>query len=166
MARNQAIYSKCEAVEEQLAHCYFILQGRFIANPPLARFWADAAIDEMQHSSILRFCRERGLIADVDVDLKTIDHIEELLETVKNIVNDPEVSVDEAFYASLLMESSELDDAYEKLTGALARDHRLLFDAIQANQRAHHGSLADAAEEFSADRGLAEAFRKLGKHLS
>jgi hypothetical protein len=64
------------------------------------------------------------------------------------------------------MESSELDDAYEKLTGALARDHRLLFDAIQANQRAHHGSLADAAEEFSADRGLAEAFRKLGKHLS
>jgi hypothetical protein len=165
MARNQTIYSKFEAIEEQLAHCYFILQRRFIVNPPLAKFWAETAMDEMQHSSILRFCRERGLIADVDVDAKTIEHIEELMETVKNIVSDPEVSIDEAFYASLLMESSELDNAYEKLTGSLARDHRLLFDAIQASQRAHHGTLADAAEEFSANRGLAEAFRRLGNVL-
>ena len=165
MARNQAIYSKFEALEEQLAHCYFALQERFIANPPLAKFWAEAAMDEMQHSSILRFCRERGLIADVDVDPKAIEHIDELLETVQNIVKDREVSIDEAFYASLLMESSEMDEAYTKLTGSLARDHRLLFDEIQANQHAHHGTFADAAEEFSHDRGLAEAFRNLGNVL-
>src|SRR6185436_14404231 len=130
------------------------------------KFWAGAAMDEMQHSSILRFCREHGLLAEVDVEPKTIEHIDDLLETVENIVNDPEVSVHEAFYASLLMESSELDDAYAKLTGSLARDNRLLFAAIHANQRAHHGSLADAAEEFSRDRGLAEAFRRLRKRVA
>jgi len=166
MARNQTIYSKFEAIEEQLAHCYFVLPGRFIADPPLSRFWAEAAMDEMQHSSILRICRERGLVADVDVSQETIAHIEELLETVKNIVNDPEVTVDEAFYASLLMESSELDATYERLTGSLARDHRLLFEAIQANQRAIHGSVADAAEEFRRDRSLAEAFIKHGKRAA
>ena len=35
----------------------------------------------------------------------------------------------------------------------------------QANQRAHQATLADAAEEFSHDRGLAEGFRRLGSAL-
>jgi hypothetical protein len=166
MTRNQNIYAKFEAAEEQFAHCYFVLQDRFIANPALAKFWAEAALDELQHSSILRFCRERGFIADVDLEPKTLNHIEELLETVKNIVGDPDVSVEEAFYASLLMEASELDDAYEKLTASLAKDHRLLFEAIHASLRAHHGTFADAAKEFCGDRGIAEAFRRLEKRVS
>ena len=51
---------------EQLGHCYFLLHERFITSPPLARFWAEAAMDELQHQSILRFCRDRGLMADVE----------------------------------------------------------------------------------------------------
>ena len=63
MTKTETIYAKFEGFEEELAHCYFLLQGRFIANPPLARFWIDAAMDELQHCSILRFCRERGLMS-------------------------------------------------------------------------------------------------------
>src|SRR5215470_17310077 len=166
MTKRQLLYAKFEAVEERLAHCYFLLHERFISNPPLAKFWVETAIDELQHQSILRFCRERGLMAEVDIDMKMTDRIEDLLETVKGIATDPDVSVDEAFYAALLMESSELEDIYEKLTAGLAKDHRLLFDGIQANLRSHHSSFADAVEQFSDDRGLAEAFRNLGKYLS
>jgi len=166
MTKRQMLYAKFEAVEEQLAHCYFLLHERFISNPPLAKFWAETAIDELQHQSILRFCRERGLMADVDVDMKMTDRIEDLLETVKGIAADPDVSVDEAFYAALLMESSELEDVYEKLTGGLVKDHRLLFDAIQASLRSHHSTFAEAVEKFSGDRGLAEGFRNLGKYFS
>jgi hypothetical protein len=160
------IYARFEGFEEQLAHCYFMLHERFIANPPLAKFWAETAMEELQHSSILRFCRERSLLADMDIDYKTTDHVEELLDTVKGIVADPEVSVDEAFYASLLMESSELEDVYEKLIGPLAKDHRLLFDAIHASLRSHHEGFADAAEKFCGDRGFAEAFRNMGRKVS
>ncbi len=160
------IYAKFEVFEEQLAHCYFMLHERFIANPPLGKFWAETALDELQHHSILRFCRERGMMAEADVDFRTIGRVEELLETVKGIVSDPEVSINEAFYASLLMESSELEDIYEKLTAVLARDHRLLYDAILTSFRAHHAALAGAAEEFCSDRGIAEAFRNLGRRLS
>ena len=64
MTKRQLLYAKFEAVEEQLAHCYFLLHERFISNPPLAKFWAETAIDELQHQSMLRFCRERGLMAD------------------------------------------------------------------------------------------------------
>src|SRR6516225_6491872 len=70
MTKTETIYAKYERFEEQLAHCYFVLHERFIANPPLAKFWAEAAMDELQHFSILRFCRERGLMADVNIEPK------------------------------------------------------------------------------------------------
>src|SRR5262245_16282985 len=100
MTVKDAIYARFEVFEEQLAHCYFVLHERFIANPPLARFWAETAMEEIQHFSILRFCRERKLMGDVDVDSETAEHIDQLLETVKGMVNDPEVTVDESFYAA------------------------------------------------------------------
>jgi len=166
MTKRETIYTKFESFEEQLAHCYFRLHERFIANPPLARFWMDAALDELQHSSILKFCRDRGLMGYVNLDAKTAEHIEGLLDTVKGIATDPEVSIDEAFYASLLMESSELEDVYEKLTAALGDDHPLLLEAIHAGLRSHHGAFEDAIEKFSGDRGFLEAFRNLRRRVS
>jgi hypothetical protein len=166
MTKCQRIYATFETFEEQLAHCYFMLHERFIANPQLSKFWAETAIDELQHASILRFCRERNLLAEADVDFNTVDHVEQLLETVKGIVSDVEVSVDEAFYAALLMESSELDDVYEKLIGALTKEHRPLVDAIYAGLRSHHAAFADAAAKFSGDRGMSEAFRNVGGRVS
>jgi len=163
MTSKDAMYARFEAFEEQLAHCYFLMHEHFITNPALAKFWAEAAIEEMQHFSMLRFCRERKLMADTDMDCEMAEHVEELLETVKGMVNDPDLTVDESFFAALLMESSELDDAYEQLTRSLAKDHRILYDAIRANLRSHHDRFADAAEQLCTDRGLAEAFRALGR---
>ncbi len=159
MTRLESLYTKFEAFEEELAHCYFLLHERFIANPRLSKFWAEAALDEMQHSSILRFCRERSLMTETAIDPATAARLDDLLDVVKNIVSDPEVTADEAFYASLLMESSELDESYEQLTRALAKDHLLLYQAIQASMRAHHGNFAAGAEEFSSDKAVVEAFR-------
>jgi len=47
MTKRAMIYAKFETLEEQLAHCYFLLHERFIANPPLARFWAEAAMADV-----------------------------------------------------------------------------------------------------------------------
>src|SRR5919201_1389065 len=92
MTKREMIYAKFERFEEQLAHCYFLLHERFITNPPLARFWAEAAMDELQHQSILRFCRDRGLMAEIELDARMAEHVEQLLETVKGIAGDPEVT--------------------------------------------------------------------------
>jgi hypothetical protein len=166
MTRSEMIYARFEAFEEQLAHCYFLLHERFIATSGLAKFWLEIAIQELQHSAMLRFCRERNVMADVEIHWKIGQNIEQLLETVKAIATDPDVSVDEAFYASLLIESSELEDVYGRLTAALQKDHQLLFEAIRANLRAHHDAFAKAASEFSHDRGFAEAFKNLGRAVS
>ena len=166
MTKQETIYTKFEGFEEQLGHCYFLLHERFVANPPLARFWIDAAMDELQLCSILRFCREHGLMTNANIDAKTANHVEELLDVVKGIAADPEVSINEAFYASLLMESSEMEETYEKLTAGLVKDHRLLFEAIHAGLRSHHSSFADAVERFSGDRGFVDAFRNLRRSVS
>ena len=166
MAKRDAIYEKFETIEEQVAHCYFMLHEHFIANPPLAKFWVEAAMDELQHNSILRFCRERGLMSDVDIDREAVEKIEQFLETVKGIIADPDVTIEEAFYASLLLETSELDEVYEKLTRVLAADHPLLHQAIHASLRSHHQVFVEGAERFCADRGSVEAFRKLGRSIS
>jgi len=163
MTKNDAIYATFEDFEEQLAHCYFILHERFIADPSLAKFWSDTAMEELQHASMLRYCRERDIMAEVDLDLETPSHVEQLLDMVQGIVNDPDVTVDQAFYASLLMESSEMDEVYEKLIRALARDHRVLYDAIKASLRSHHDRFADGTEQFCNDGSLTEAFRTLGR---
>jgi hypothetical protein len=166
MTKRETLYAKFEGFEEEIAHCYFLLHERFIANPPLAKFWAEAAMDELQHCSILRFCRERGLMADVNIEPKVAEHVGDLLATVKGLATDPEVSIEEAFYASLLMESSELEETYEKLTSGLAKAHPLLYEAVHASLRSHHGAFADAAEQFSGDTGFAEAFRHLRRSVS
>ena len=123
-------------------------------------------MDELQHSSIVRFCRERGMMADVNMDPKVAGHVEQLLDTVKGLATDPEVSVEEAFYASLLMETSELDETYEQLTAGLANDHPLLYEAVHASLRSHHGAFADATEKFSGNTGFAEAFKNLWRKVS
>src|SRR5262245_60566638 len=102
MTKREMIYARFEAFEEELAHCYFLLHERFITHPDLSKFWAETAIEELQHHSILRHCRERGLMADVDVDSIMIEHVRDLIEVVNGIVSDPDVSVDEAFYAALV----------------------------------------------------------------
>jgi len=164
MTKLEYICSKFEALEEQIAHCYFLLQERFLTNPGLAKFWAEAALEEMQHSSILRYCREHHLVGlDETVDVTMAARVDDLLDTVKGIVADPWITVDEAFYASLLIESSEIDDAYEKLTRRLAMDHPLLYEAIRANLRMHHDRFADGAAEFAKDKTYADAFRALSR---
>ena len=162
MTQREAIYAKYEKCEEELAHCYFLLHERFIKDPPLARFWAEAAMDEMQHFSMLRFCREHNVMTDDAPDLITTGKIEDFLETVKSLVADPEISVEEAFYASLLMESSELEEIYERLIAGLQKDHPLLYQGIHASLHAHYGQFREAAERFCKDCGFIEAFRNLG----
>ena len=166
MTQREAIYTKYEKFEEELAHCYFLLHERFIADPPLARFWAEAAMDELQHFSILRFVRERRLMGDVEPGDTTTHNIEDLLETVKSIVSDPTVTVDEAFYASLLMESSEMEEIYERLVAGLEREHPLLYQAIHASLQSHLRDFREGAERFCKDRGFVEAFRNMQGNAS
>jgi hypothetical protein len=160
---SQDLYAKFEALEEEVAHCYFIFHERFLSNPPLAKFWVDAALDEMQHASILRFCREHNLFGTVDDAPSVARKINELLDTLRAAVRSAKLTSDAAFAAALVVESSELDEAYEKLTRPIVQAHLMLYEAIQSNLRLHHYNFAEAAERFCEDKTYADAFTSLAK---
>jgi hypothetical protein len=162
VTKQEEMYGRFEALEERLAHCYFVLQERFIGDPPLAKFWADVAMEELQHAAVLRYCREHVLVTDVAIDPKLHERIDDLLDTVSNLVRNPDVTVEEAFYSSLLIESSELDEVYGKLIRVLKSDHLILYRTIKSNLRRHHDKFAEGASTFLADRAFAEAFTNVG----
>jgi hypothetical protein len=89
--------------------------------------------------------------------------IDELLDALRDAVSKAKITVDEAFAAALIVESSELDEAYEKLTRPLIQAHLMLYEAIQSNLRLHHYNFAEAAEQFCRDKTYADAFTSLAK---
>jgi len=163
MSSQMAVYERMESREYELANVYFRFHERFKDKPAIAKFWSEAAMDEMQHGAILRFCREHGHITGEPIGDTTCEQIESLLETVGTVSKRDDLTMKEAFYASLLMEASELDDVYSKLTRGLLPDHAILYEAIQANLRSHHDAFAEAADQFLGDPAFVEAFRDLSR---
>ena len=165
MPNKIELYTRIEGYEHRLGHVYIGFHERFKDRPELARFWSEAAFEEMQHGAILRFCRENGNFSNDTVDDALCNRIESLIDTVASVAKKPDLSVDEAFYASLLVEASELDDVYARLTGGLLPDHRLLYESIRANLRSHHEQFSEAAGRFLSDPAFVAAFSNLSsKH--
>jgi hypothetical protein len=163
MLREVELYNKIEGYENQLGHVYIRFHERFKNYPAVAKFWSEAALEEMQHGGILRFCREHGSFTAEEIENLTCEHIAELLETVSSVADKSDLTVNEAFYASLLMEASELDEVYSKLTRGLLPNHPLLYESIKANMLSHHARFADAADRFLADPAFVTAFRNLAQ---
>jgi hypothetical protein len=161
MRQNETTYSRFEAIEAQIAHCYFLFHERFIRNPRFSQFWLEMALQEVQHSAMLRFCREHACMAEAPLNGNGSRNVEELLDVVKGVATDPDVSMDEALYASLLIESSELEDVYEKLTTAIKDHNELLYKAIQKDLQVHQNTFAEAAAEFASRPALVRAFKLL-----
>jgi hypothetical protein len=162
MMSSETTYAQFEALEERVAHCYFLLHERFINNPQLATFFAEAAMDELQHSSLLKFCRERGIMSSLQIDPAAAEKVRKLVDSVSAIAADPRVTVNEAFNVSLMIESSEMDDVFDKLTQPLNRDHPFLYEAIQSSLRLHHLKFDEAAKRFLGDHARIEDLQQLG----
>jgi hypothetical protein len=161
MRQSETTYIRFEDIEAQVAHCYFLFHERFLRNPRLSQFWLEMALQELQHSAMLHFCREHGCMAEAEINVNASRKAEQLLDVIKGVATDPDVSMDEALYASLLVESSELEDVYEKLTTALKDHNEPLYKAIHKNLQAHQDTFAEAAAKFASRPALVRAFKLL-----
>ncbi len=158
---TDSTYVRFVELEEQVAHIYFLFQQRFVDDHRLAKLWTEAALEEMQHASILRFCAEHRLFSPSQIHFKDADQVGDMLATVKATVNVPDLTVDQAFYAALLIESSGIDKLFRQLIRGLASSHPLLYSAIETSLRTHHLAFAQAAQAFVSDRFLISSFRDL-----
>jgi hypothetical protein len=163
MTGKAELYRRFERFERNMALIYLRMHRRFIDNPPLASFWMHAALDEVQHASILRFCRENHAFALKELSTGTVERIEDLMASVSAVFGREDLTLKEAFYAALLIEASELDDVYAGLTSGLADRYPDIYKNVQNQVSRHHKHFALAAERFVEDRSFALAFRNLAK---
>lgn len=166
MATNSTIYTWLEGFEEGVADIYFGFHQKFIQNPRLAKFWMEAALEELQHTSILRFCCENQLFSPVEINKTDTGRVTEMFEMVNVLANAPDLTVDLTFFAALIMESSGIEKIFRQLIQALAANHYVLYTAIEGSLRSHHEAFAQAALAFADDPALANSFRNLSNDLS
>jgi hypothetical protein len=162
-AINAEIYLRFEHFERRLALTYLRLHKRFVESPPVANFWMHAALDEVQHASILRFCRDQQVFSVAGVTMESADQIDDLLASTSAVISKDDLTLREAFYAALLVEASELDDIYGQLTIALAERHPEVYATVQLQIQRHHEQFAAAADRFVGDPAYGAAFRNLSK---
>jgi hypothetical protein len=166
MTREVELYTQYETFEEKLARVYRDLHDRFIDNAELAQFWLDMSYEELRHAAVLRLCREQGCFTPDRIDSSAAERIEGLVRTVTSVANSPDLTIPEAFYASLLVEASELDDVYSHLIRGLVPESREAYNAVHDNLATHHEKFAVAAEKFLHDPAFVAAFRNLAKRDS
>jgi hypothetical protein len=163
MTKEVELYTQYETFERNLARVYMDLHERFLRNEELAHFWQEMAQEELRHASVLRLCREQGCFTPDRIDPSAAERIESLVRTVRSVANSPDLTISEAFYASLLVEASELDDVYSHLIRGLLPESRDAYDAISEHLEMHHEKFAAAAEKFVRDPAFVAAFRNLAK---
>jgi hypothetical protein len=164
MAENPHVYVWFLGLEERVADIYFLFRQKFTADVRLARFWTEAALEKLQHGSILRFCCEHGLFGSVEIDPTESKQLEEMLEEVSALALGADLTIDLTFHAALLIESSGIEKIFRRLIQALGASHFVLYTAIEASLRTHHEAFAQTATEFVDDRRLANAFRRLSDY--
>jgi hypothetical protein len=163
MTDKTEVYSRFERFERSMALTYMRMHRRYMDNHPLASFWMHAALDEVQHASILRFCRDNHAFCLEDLDAHIADRIEDLLASVSAVFGREDLTLKEGFYAALLIEASELDEVYTVLAGGLAHRFPDIYRTVQKQIDRHHEHFASAAERFIEDAAFAAAFRNLTK---
>ena len=160
------MYLWLEGVEELVSDVYFRFQQKFSQNPRQARFWIEAALEELHHASMLRFCRERRLFSHMKINGTDIERVTATHEIVTSLASAPDLTIDLALFAGLQVQSSGLYRIFIQLIHALAANHTTLFTALETSLRGRHEAFADAVLAFLGDQRLARSFRSLSDSVT
>ena len=119
MMNPRKIYQQFVAFEEQAAAIYLKMASQLSPeNPELSGFW-DMGMQEKQHAGLLQFCIGEKLFAtDLPSDTQ-IQQTKALFAALHKRAADPNLSVEDAFKIATQMETSEVNDIYDRLTTPL-----------------------------------------------
>lgn len=156
-----AVYWGFETLERKAAEIYFELRKRFSAQPRAAVFWREVGCEELEHAEVLRYCREHHLFNAGGVTAEQALRIEAAMRGALDTISKPGLTLTQAFEIALMLESSEIDEIYEKLTFKLHSPYPFLRDAFQANYRDHLMRFARSARSFGVDLQIIDGFKAL-----
>ena len=152
----QVLLERLIRLEKHVGELY-VAFGDLSAAPAEVRFfWNCMATDETNHAAILQ--RTAGLLDLVvlppQASVEALDRLEAKIRTLEKAARQQQLSVDEAFWAALELEGSELNS----LTAAWIRGFRpavaVLLEALLPEEENHFRRLVEATHMFSRDHAL------------
>jgi rubrerythrin len=138
MKSPQDVYRRFIDFEEQAAAIYLRMASRFSPeNLEVGSIWLDMGIQEKQHAGLLQFCLAEELFStDLPSDKQVLE-TEVLFSRLTRQAANPDLSVEEAFEIAAQLESSEVNDIYDRLTTPVHASMYLLRRKIAASLPDH-----------------------------
>lgn len=150
------VLDRCTALERKAGQIYAVLATRFPDDGALRALWRGMAGQEREHAR--RLARWRGLIAAEPVEHRpTATGFAEAIAEVEATMGDARARAgscqtpDEAFAIALDLETSELDELYERLLKSSPVIRRGDGPDVRWERNAHHAVLLRLVRERSRD---------------
>lgn len=142
------IYDGFISLEERSAALYLELSVRFADNVEMSWFWVEMAMEEKQHAGMLQHCREAGVYTDDLPGRDQIQNLNALFRSLEARLAAPELSEDAAFEIAIELETSEINDVYDKLTAPIQGPARVMRKKIELSLGNHFTRLWQAGSKF------------------
>jgi ATP/maltotriose-dependent transcriptional regulator MalT len=143
---------------------YLELSVRFFDNPELSWFWVEMAMEEKQHAGMLQHCREAGVFAAELPDKNQIQRLNALFRRLEMRLAEPKLALDDAFEMAIELETSEINDVYNRLTAPIQGPAHVMRKKMELSVAGHFGRLADAAAKFHASPPIQKRLAGLLSH--
>jgi len=144
------------AFEHRVRRVYLTLSGRPDFPPHVRAFWNYMAEDERQHAAILE--RSPALLDVMDSPPETSENALAILEAkvvaAEAAVGQSDLSGDEAFRLTLMLEDAELNSLDEAWFQGFRPTRGSLLQAMLPEEEVHIRRVVDAVQAFSTDEVL------------
>jgi rubrerythrin len=166
MRSPQEIYRRFIEFEEQAAGIYMQMASRFShENPELASLWLDMGMEEKQHAGLLQFCLAEKLLATELPDEAEIATAEQLFARLSKEATSPGLSTESAFKIAAVMETSEINTIYDRLTTPVHPSMYLLRRKIATMQN-HIGHVLQEARKFNVSETTIKELERIASGYS
>jgi rubrerythrin len=142
------VYAGFIGFEERSAELYLELSVRFADNEALRWFWVEMAMEEKQHAGMLQHCREDGVFAAELPGNTQIDKLNHVYRQLEAQIAAPDLTLDRAFDIAIRLESSEINDVFNRLTAPIAGPAHVMRKKLELSVVGHFEKLYEAAKRF------------------
>jgi rubrerythrin len=157
----QQLYEVFISFEERSADLYLDLSVHFMNDVELSWFWVEMAMEEKQHAGMLQYCKETGIFSNRLPDEQHIQDLAGLFKRLGKKVEEPGLSLDEAFAVAIDLECSEINEIYRNLTQHIEGPTHVVRKKIELSMDNHFERLRNSARRFGVSAAVTERLAKL-----
>ena len=156
--RIHAALDQLSELEERVGRLYTRFYGKFQGFPVVAELWWEMALEEHEHSGILKMVRELAIPTGQVPDIrKRLRPLQAMIKTCE-LRADRDISLSQALAMAVRLERSELDRLGRETVAAIRRNLPLIPRSAFSPHEAHLQRLMRTVRKFGGEEVAREAW--------